>query len=456
MDPVVAADRREEAPAPPRRIGAGDVTVAASATIALAAVYARYTYRSGAVALVLVATVAALGALVLSRGGHGPGVLSPGADQGSSAMSLRAGFAAFFTVSAGAAILVPGGLYGAGAPLVASHVLALLAAVTALVLVVRPAPSSAGRRHLTLLVAGTGVAASLCMIQASPRPRIDVWAMYQAAAHALLHGHSPYLAHWTSGLVGEVSNQFTYLPGSAVLLTPWYLLFGDVRYGLVAAMAVTAFLAYRLGGRSGAFAACAVLAYPGGISATEQSWNDPLLMASLVGAVYAVRRGRTGWAVAAVATALTCKQYAFLLVPLAALWRPFGWRRTAYAVAGAAAFVAPWFLAAPHAFVSGVVSYNLDLPPRPDSLSLYALGLHHGVVPGMGFVAVCTVAAVALAAVRVRRRPDLILAGAGCVIAVFDLVNKQSFFNEWELAAVLLVVGPTAWSGPEARSPAAE
>ncbi|HET6811187.1 MAG TPA: glycosyltransferase 87 family protein [Acidimicrobiales bacterium] len=345
-------------------------------------------------------------------------------------------------VAVGAAALTPGELYASGPARAVSRGLA--AGAAAIVLAAAVAVVAGRRRVATrLAVAGGGAAvgALVAMVVASPRPRIDVCFMYQAASRALLHGHNPYLAHWTSGIRGEVSGQFTYLPGSAVLLAPFHAVFGDVRYGLVAALVVTAWFVSRLGGRWAPVLAAAVLVFPGATFATEQAWNDPLLMAALAGTVYATRRGRTGWAVVSLAVALTCKQYAFLFVPLAAAWAPFGWRRALRATAAAAAFVAPWALAAPGAFYDGVVRYNLDLPPRLDSLSLYAVAVRHGVVPGMLVVTVATGAALVLAARRVRSDPRLFATAAGVVMAVYDLANKQSFFNEWELAAVLLVIG---------------
>ena len=356
-------------------------------------------------------------------------------------VAAGAGLMALACVALAAAALTPGQLYASGPARVVSRGLAVGAAglvvAGAAALLVRRGPSVA-----LAVGGGTGaVGALVAMVVASPRPRIDVWFMYQAASRALLHGHNPYLAHWTSGVAGEVSNQFTYLPGSVLLLAPFHALCGDVRYGLVAGLVVTSWFVLRLGGAWGPVLGAAVLVFPGATFATEQGWNDPLLMAALAGTVYATRRGRTGWAVASLALALTCKQYALLFVPLAATWSPFGWRRALRAVAAAAAFVAPWALAAPSAFYAGVVRYNLDLAPRRDSLSLYAVAVRHGVVPGMTTVVLGTLAVLVLAGVLQRSDPRLFAVAAGVVMAGFDLVNKQSFFNEWELAAVLLLVG---------------
>ena len=51
---------------------------------------------------------------------------------------------------------------------------------------------------------------------------------------------------------GPTGHLLPYLPGSAVLLAPFYLVLADVRYGLLAALLVSAAAVARLGpGRTG-------------------------------------------------------------------------------------------------------------------------------------------------------------------------------------------------------------
>ena len=107
--------------------------------------------------------------------------------------------------------------------------------------------------------------------------------------------------------------------------------------------------------------------------------------------------------------------------------------------------------AAPTAFYRGVVTYNLDLPARLDSLSLFTTALRHGWSPGLGFVAVATLGAVALALWRLPRDTYGFLLGSAVVMAVFNLANKQSFFNEWGLAAGLALAALAFRSASEVR-----
>ncbi len=243
---------------------------------------------------------------------------------------------------------------------------------------------------------------------------------------------------------GQDSNAFPYLPGSALLLWPFYALFGDIRFGELAALVLTSVILIRARpGRTGLILGCLVLLYPRAFTGVEFAWVDPLIVLEVGAAAYFCSRGRNALAVLAFAAALVTKQQAWLLVPLAVVWEQSGWRRTAYAVGGAVAFLLPWYLVAPSGFVNGAVLYNLRLPVRLDSLSLFATALMHNWQPSFVFIPLVTLAAIALAIWRGARDTQGFLVGAAMVEAVFNLVNKQTFFNEWGLAAglALLAVG---------------
>jgi hypothetical protein len=338
-----------------------------------------------------------------------------------------------------AATVLPAGIYGTGAPLFLSRALTL----TATMLVF--ASWWLLPRFLTpvvyvsiLLMAGAGVA----MIVSSPKPPIDVWYMLQAASHGLSHGQNIYTVRYTSGVPGEFTNAFAYLPGSALLLWPFHVIFGDVRYGLLAAVVATALLMVRFGRPGlGRVAGCLILVYPRGMFGIEQSWVDPLLLLTICAMVVAVVRGRRGWAVIAFVLCLFCKQQAWILVPLAALWKEFGWRRTLASAGGALALMVPWAVAAPHAFF-GPTLFQAREPAQAtsNSLSLYVTLLHHGINPGLGFTTLATLGAIALCGWRLPKSAFGFCLSAAIAEAVFNLTSKQPHFNEWELAAGLALL----------------
>jgi hypothetical protein len=329
------------------------------------------------------------------------------------------------------------GLYGSGFGPRLSGALTSLAAVTvSLWLTLRLGRARAVAYAAIAVATGAGVA----LVASSPKPPIDVWYMLQTASHGLSHGQNIYTIKWTTGIGFEQSNGFAYLPGSAVAVWPFQALFGDVRYGLVAAMALTAVLLVRASVRPvTVLAGCLGVLYAKATFGLEQAWVDPLVLAAVCASAYAVVRGRRGWAVVAFACCLAFKQQAWLLLPVAAFWKDFGWRRALVSAGGALGFMLPWVVTAPRAFYHGVIAYNLHVPARLDSLSLYRVAAAHGVNLGVGVTAVVTLAAMALA---YRRRHDGVLGfllGSAVVMATFNLANKQTFFNEWSLAAGLVL-----------------
>jgi uncharacterized membrane protein len=289
-------------------------------------------------------------------------------------------------------------------------------------------------------VAGLGVAYGL--VVAGAKPVIDVWPILQGAAEGVVHGRNPYDMVFAGVPAGQVNDCFNYLPGTFLVPLPGRLLFGDVRWAeaavLLAGIAALVWLAVH-SGRAGAVP-LAVLAgtLPGSLYDVQQAWNESIVFGALAAAAVLVAVRRPWWAAACFAVALCTKQHVVLLLPLWALWPAFGPRRALAAIAGAAAVTLPFFLANPQRFWHCVVAFFLDLPARTDSLSIWQL------IPGpLRTVAVLALVAAAYVLIvrGLPRTPGALLLGSGLVLAAFALANKQSFLNQWLLAAQLVVAG---------------
>ncbi len=288
----------------------------------------------------------------------------------------------------------------------------------------------------------TGVAYGLVI--AGGRPLIDVWPILQGAAKGVVEGRNPYEMTFTGVPPGQVDDCFNYLPGTFLVPLPGRLLAGDVRYAEAAVLlaGVAALVAYALHRRSATAVALGGLAgvLPGSLYDVQQAWNETVVFGALAAAGVLVAVRKPWWAAAALVVALCTKQHVVLLLPLWALWPAFGPRRALGAAAGAAAVTLPWFLADPGRFWHCVVDFFLDLPAREDSLSIWQL------IPGpLRTLAVLALVAVAyvLALRGLPRTPGGLLLGSGLVLAAFALANKQSFLNQWLLAAQLVVAGLT-------------
>jgi hypothetical protein len=287
-------------------------------------------------------------------------------------------------------------------------------------------------------------AAATLVVQASARPAIDVWAIFQQATRGLLDGRNPYEMAFSEVPAGQTDDCFNYLPFTFLAALPGRVAFGDVRYGellvLLAGSAMLVWVAWRAratqNGWMGMLLVVLAVSLPGVLRITQQAWNESVVLGCLFAAVALLLSDRAGLAVVPLALALATKQHVVLVLPLWALWPSFGWRRALTSGALAAGICLPWLLANPGRFYGCTVRFFLDLPARPDSISVWRFLPAAAQIP---VVIALTVAAYLLAHRYLDRSTASLVLGCGLVFAAFDLANKQSFENQWLLASQLLV-----------------
>ena len=226
---------------------------------------------------------------------------------------------------------------------------------------------------------------------------------------------------------------------TAVLLAPFRLVLHDVRYGEALAIVVAALLLRRCGTRRTLRLSPLLLCVPGSFFQIEQAWTESLLLVLLVGAAAVSLRGwgSSGrWVAAGVVLglALATKQHMWLLVPVAAV--TLGIRTTAVSIVTGAVAILPWFAANPSAFWHRTITDFLDITPRADALTLW---LHEGSGGRTALALLVLVVAYVLVWLSCRGVPHRFLLGAATVLAGFDLMNKQSFYNQWVLVTWLLI-----------------
>ncbi len=274
-------------------------------------------------------------------------------------------------------------------------------------------------------------------------PHIDVWVIFQQSADGLLHGRNPYNMSFTGVPAGQTSDCFNYLPVTFLVTAPSKWLFGDVRWVegaclLGAGALLTRQVVRRGGGRGRVVSAALVALTPGSLLVVQQAWNEPVLLVGLVATAVLMERGRWNWAMVPFGLALATKQHLVLLLPLLLFWPKFGWRRVLGTVGVAAAVSLPWVIINPARFTQCTAGFFLGEQAPPKALSIWRI------LPApiqLPLLIVGLVLAFGIALWRCPKTPAGFLVSAGTVFAVFDLVNKQTFMNQWWLAATLLVSG---------------
>lgn len=309
---------------------------------------------------------------------------------------------------------------------------------------------AAGAAAVGTAAVGHAVLAAVAVL-GDRAPRIDVWVVLQDAADALGRGANFYeLTFPTSPGI----HHFAYLPWTVVLLAPGRWLGGDVRWALAAWMLVllTGIALLALGAhrdrreawRLAGSVAALVVVIPGALTLVDQAWTEPLLAALLVLWAVLLQRGHPWWAVLPLALACASKQHVVLVVPLLLLWRPFGWRRVIATAGLSIALVVPWLVADAGRFVDDTVVRMVTFDAVRFANTWYLFFLNEfGVRLPFWLTGAVVAAAVGLSAWGVHRsRPGLgeVLRWMALVLLVANLVNKQSFYNQFWLSAVLVLV----------------
>ena len=315
-------------------------------------------------------------------------------------------------------------------------------------------------------------AMTVAFLRSSPA-LIDVAVFLRDGAVAVLHGHNPYAMTFPNiyspkatqqfygpGVVinGRVTFGFPYLPVVLLVAVPAQLL-GDVRYGQLIAMLVTALVLRRLASdRVGRAAAVLSVAAPMAIPMLSGAWTEPTLVALLACLVLTLERRRYAFVAVFLGLFIVSKQYVVITIPLIWLIRRWLTRRTILIGLGlAAAVTLPFFVVDPPAFWKAIVQYQLIQPFRSDSVSLLVSSVNtfgwpppwtYGVLPlaGGGLTAVAL-------ALRAPRTPPAFAAAVGLTLLVTILLSKEAFMNYYYLVSGAFLIAAVAWPTQKPLTP---
>jgi len=303
------------------------------------------------------------------------------------------------------------------------------------------------------------------MLQASPRPYIDVFAFHRTASREFLAGSNPYAAAmpnlygdrapvYPEGLAqGDVLKTGYPYPAPVLLsVAAADRVFGDPRFAMAVAWLGAAVILATFGTWGPALGAI-WLSLPRGLFVLEQGWIDPLWFFGFVLVLAAVRARSAfvpwlfGWWIA-------LKPEALPLAPLGALLVPEGKSRVQWWVAAAAAFLLPalpFLLADPGAYLASVFGYAARQVWRLESLSLLPLLTRHP--PGVAVAGALAAFAVSLfAAVRFARGASGFAAGTAFALAAGLALGRSTGCAQWMLLAGVVLAGAPLLAGAGVRT----
>jgi len=235
----------------------------------------------------------------------------------------------------------------------------------------------------------------------SPKPYIDVFVNTTQGVDYFLAGLNPYTQPYIDLYAGRYGYEpgFLYFPGLLLVLAPFRVLFGDIRYAGILAHYVGCFALSRPGtsrpgtrsGRSDFYPRFAALLWaflPVQHFVFEQAWTDSLLVGG-IGLVLALGRHprlrASRWVTFFSGFVLTLKQYAFLPLfsiclrdCLRARALSPGVRRALQGLIPLASLVVPFLLLDAGAFFKMTVLSQVASPPRLDSMNWTSWWLTQG------------------------------------------------------------------------------
>lgn len=349
-----------------------------------------------------------------------------------------------------------------GLPPIGLLALAIYAAAAA-----RAVGAAPGRRWLRLPPLTTFMAAHLALMSVALRETqvpIDVRVFLEHGARALVAGTNPYrLAfpniysveetsrYYGPGVVadGLVTYGFPYPPPSLLWAVPGHVI-GDIRFsGLLALGVLAAVLQGRSRGHGQRVVALALLLLPATMYVLARAWIEPLLVALVGLAVWALRRDHRLTAAVLLGLLFASKQYMVVVLPCLWLLRPQAtWKLGGVMVGTAALVTLPFVVVSPSAFWRSVVEWQLIQPLRPESVSLLVAVVNALAWPPPGvyglLAPVAGLVAGGVFAWRAPPTPAMFAAGAGIAMLATVTLSKQAFVNYYFLVAGAFLVA--AWA----------
>jgi len=205
----------------------------------------------------------------------------------------------------------------------------------------------------------------------NPNPPIDVYYILTEGFEFLLRGINPYAVTFTA----PPSVTFPYgsetilgYPPLMLIMMGFGYFLADVRYSILAADLVVAFLLYRLAEDEnlGLLMAALYALNPFSTFVVRNAWNDSVLTAFLLSSILMFKKGKNSLSAVFLGLSLGIKQFAVLFMPY--MWRNYTKTQILISIAAGAATYIPFIIWSPYDLVNDLFLFFSYV--RYDSKSL--------------------------------------------------------------------------------------
>ena len=325
----------------------------------------------------------------------------------------------------------------------------------------------ATRRVWFPLVLAINLLLGVWMLQSTPNPHIDVYAVHNEALDAVLQGKDPYRVSFPN-IYGTDSKYFynpdvvmgnriafgyPYPPPSLILSVPAYVMFGDYRYTELAFLiAAAALIGYSRHHVAAPLAAMTLLTTPRGFFVLEQGWTEPITIFLVALTTYLLMRGplQASWAAGLM---LATKQYlpftGLAVLRTLLLDRRYWKLALVIMMFTGAACILPYALWHYNSFMRSVVWLQTLEPFRTDSLSFLIWADRNDM--GRGSFVWAIVAAIVAAVVSLfttRNTPSGFATSAAITMFAMFVLGSKAFCNYYYFVIGAMCCAVAAFAGP--------
>lgn len=299
----------------------------------------------------------------------------------------------------------------------------------------------------------------MVVIFSSPQTQIDVYWLLKGAAGDLIQGQNPYAGDYYNVYseqgcqvlhqdINCKNDNFSYLPGTLVVITFFSFIFGDPRFTYIFSILGACLIIYHI--LSSKFKdqleisqliILLLLYLPLGLYVTEQAWVDQLSVFFLYLFVYLLINNFKYLPYIALGIFLSTKQSMFLFSPFLFKLQGLSLKKIVLTGVTVAIIVLPFFLWSPHDFIEDTLLAQWAHNDAIHSLSWKSfMKLNFSDLSFYSYLSFAVVGALFVFLLRKSKRGVKNILHAGIIFVLGLFLAKRGFANYYHLISAILIL----------------